>query len=103
MLIFDCTGFDWDESNFLKNWKKHKVSQAECEEIFFNENFLVKDDEIHSIEEKRYYALGSTAEGRELFTVFTVRENKIRIISARDMSKKERTIYYEQIKKASSF
>jgi uncharacterized protein len=88
-------GFDWDEGNIDKNWIKHNVSNMECEELFFNVPLLSSDDESHSLEEKRYYALGQTNTRRWLFIAFTIRENKIRVISARDMNQKEGTIHAE--------
>ena len=90
-----CTGFDWDDGNSDKNWIQHKVSKAESEEVFFNQPIIVGDDEKHSLEEKRWYLLGKTNGGRLLYVVFTMRGELIRIISARDMSKKERRIYNE--------
>ena len=88
-----CTGFDWDESNIHKNWDKHQVTWWECEEALLGEPLLLQDDTKHSKSERRYYALGVTAEGRELFVAFTVRRGRIRVISARDMSRKERRAY----------
>lgn len=94
MIIFShLTGFDWDESNREKNWEKHQVLASECEEVFFNLPLLLQPDPAHSQQEPRYFVLGHTTAGRRLFIAFTVRENKIRVISARDMSKKERKIY----------
>lgn len=90
------TGFDWDENNREKNREKHQVSAGECEEVFFNIPLLLEDDLAHSQKEPRYYVLGHTIAGRRLFIAFTLREDKIRVISARDMSKKERSIY-EQV------
>jgi len=87
------TGFDWDEGNRDKNWKKHQVSNSECEEVFFNLPLMLQPDEAHSQSEARYYVLGQTSAGRRLFIVFTIREKRIRVISARDMSKRERMIY----------
>ena len=92
-LLLECTGFEWDEGNKDKNWIKHKVSNSECEEIFFNQPLIVNFDEKHSKEEARFYALGHTDLHRKLFIVFTIRDKRIRVISARDMSKKERKIY----------
>ena len=92
-LLFQCIGFEWDEGNRDKNWIKHKVSTTECEQIFFNQPLVIQDDEKHSKEEKRFFALGHTDLGRLLFVVFTIRNGKIRIISARDMNKKERGVY----------
>ena len=86
-------GFEWDDGNQSKNWIKHQVSPFECEEIFFNLPLLLSDDLKHSQREKRYYVLGQTNKGRQLFVSFTIRNSKIRVISARDMSRKERKIY----------
>ncbi len=90
-----CTGFQWDEDNVEKNWRKHKVSPVECEQVFYNKA-LFAEDVKHSQREKRYYALGLTDDKRLLFVAFTIRKNLIRVISARNMSKKERKIYEEQ-------
>ena len=92
-LLLECTGFEWDAGNKDKNWIKHKVSNTECEQIFFNQPLVVHFDEKHSDREKRFYALGHTDLDRRLFIVFTIRNKKIRIISARDMSRKEKEIY----------
>lgn len=89
-------GFDWDEGNRDKNWFKHQVSNWECEELFFNLPRIIMDDERHSQPEKRWYSLGKTNSGRRLFISFTVRNNLIRVISARDMSRKEREIYAQK-------
>jgi uncharacterized DUF497 family protein len=91
--LSQLTGFDWDESNREKNWEKHGVLASECEEVFFNLPLLLQSDATHSQKESRYYVLGHTIAGRRLFIAFTVRDDKIRVISARDMSKKERKIY----------
>lgn len=100
-VFFDSlTGFDWDNGNISKNWNSHAVSVGESEEVFFNEPFFVFHDEKHSVSEKRFFILGETNGGRELFIVFTVRKNKIRVISSRDMHRKER-IEYEKLKKNS--
>lgn len=92
-LLQKAEGFDWDKGNIDKNWIKHRVLPTECEQVFFNQPLLVKDDESHSLKEVRFYVLGRTDEFRLLFLVFTMRKNKIRIISARDMSKDERKVY----------
>lgn len=92
-LLQECNGFQWDAGNKDKNWIKHRVTNTECEEIFFNQPLIVKDDIKHSNSEARFYALGHTDLGRNLFIVFTIRDKKIRIISARDMNRKEKEIY----------
>lgn len=89
--------FEWDDGNTKKNWEKHKVMPAECEDLFFNEPFIIPA--MGHSEEIRYLAYGITDKGRNLFAAFTIREKKIRIISARDMSRKERKNYREKIKK----
>lgn len=86
-------GFNWDEGNRDKNSNKHGVSNWECEQVFFNEPLLLADDIKHSSSEARMYALGRTDDNRELFISFTVRNSLIRVISARDMHRKERKIY----------
>lgn len=88
-----ATGFDWDDGYAEKNWDKHRVRAAECEQVFFNRPIVVEPDEAHSQEEARYYALGRTDAGRHLFIVFTMRGTSIRVISARDMSRNERQAY----------
>ncbi|AMQ87738.1 BrnT family toxin [Marinobacter sp. LQ44] len=94
------TGFDWDEGNSRKNAEKHGANQSEAEEIFFNEPLLVLVDSKHSQTEARFHALGSTDDERLLHITFTLRQNGtlIRVISARDMHRKERAVY-EQAKK----
>lgn len=92
-LLAECTGFEWDDGNKDKNWISHQVASSECEEIFFNQPLVVADNTLHSKDENRYYALGQTNTGRLLFISFTIRKKLIRIISARDMSRKERKVY----------
>jgi len=95
-MLHQCSGFEWDEGNIDKNWLKHKVTPAECEQVFFNQPLVVRDDMQHSATEKRFYALGKTDMQRFLFMAFTVRENLIRVISARDMSRKERRLFNDK-------
>lgn len=92
-ILSQCEGFEWDDGNINKNWLKHKVSPAECEQLFFNRPLVIQDDISHSELEKRFYALGRTDSKRTVFIAFTVRNNRIRVISARDMSRKEREVY----------
>jgi uncharacterized DUF497 family protein len=89
----DVTEFDWDGGNAEKNWLRHRVSQAESEQVFFNRPLVVAEDELHSETEPRHYALGRTDSGRLLFVVYTLRGEKVRIISARDMIRRERKEY----------
>lgn len=94
--LTECVGFEWDIGNQDKSLLKHNVSQGECEQVFFNESLLLYPDDKHSAREKRWYLLGRTDYERKLFIAFTIRNKLIRIISARDMSRKERKVY-EQI------
>ncbi|GFE59970.1 BrnT family toxin [Geobacter sp. AOG2] len=89
------TGFNWDKGNEQKN-SKHGVTPAEAEHVFLNEPLVVLDDPKHSDIEQRFHALGHTNEGRLLHITFTIRVNKIRVISARDMHRKERTVYEQE-------
>jgi uncharacterized DUF497 family protein len=91
-----CEGFEWDDGNIDKNWLKHKVSPAECEQVFFNRPLVIQEDIKHSEAEKRFYALGRTDSKRNLFIAFTVRKKRVRIISARDMSQKEKEVYSDE-------
>ena len=97
--VFDFSnmaGFDWDRGNKQKNWDKHQVDFRECEEVFFNRPLITGKDRTHSTYETRYYALGRTDSNRPLFLVFTVKSNKIRVISAREQTSKEFQKYERQ-------
>ncbi len=91
--LADCTGFEWDAGNAEKNWELHEVSRGEAEETFFNRPLVVAPDAGHSRRETRFAALGRTEEGRRLTVVLTLRGTLIRVISAHDMSRRERRIY----------
>jgi len=93
--LLKATGFEWDKGNIDKNWIKHGVSPSECEQMFFNQPFVIADDDIHSEQEARWYGLGRTDGNRLLFVVFTMRKDRIRVISARDMSLRERKVYQQ--------
>lgn len=85
--------FDWDKGNADKNWIKHKITTNECEEVFTNRPLKTYKDVKHSQNEDRFVALGISDNNRMLYLVFTIRKYKIRIISARNMSRKERSLY----------
>lgn len=91
--LLACSGFEWDEGKSEKNWFKHQVSRAECEEVFFNEPVAAAPDVQPSHAEPRYYVLGKTDEGRLLFVVVTIGDKLIRVISARDMNRREEKEY----------
>jgi len=94
MISLDAIeGFDWDEGNERKSHEKHGVSKFEAEQVFFNIPILLLDDKKHSEIEPRFHALGKTDSGRFLHITFTMRANKLRVISARDMHRKEKKVY----------
>ena len=86
--------FEWDKGNIDKN-KKHNVEDKEAEEVFLDERKKIFKDRLHSGGEERFRVIGKTKKGRLLFVVFTKRKNKIRIISARNINKKEVYLYEE--------
>ena len=88
-------GFEWDIGNSQKSAQKHDVHPTEAEEVFFNSPLIISEDDKHSSIEKRYLAYGITNKKRFLTVIFTIRENEtlIRVISARDQHRKERTVY----------
>lgn len=98
MIDFErIEGFDWDNGNARKN-ERHGVTQAEVEQVFFDRRLLVVPDARHSRVEPRFHALGNTVIGRLLHVAFTLRFEgaRIRVISARDASRRERSIYEQK-------
>jgi uncharacterized DUF497 family protein len=96
MVDFDrIVGFEWDAANARKGEVKHRVTQSEAEEIFFNKPLLISMIETHGTQERRFLALGKTQKARGLTVVFTLRQDAtlIRVISARDQHRKERQLY----------
>src|SRR5258708_3090856 len=85
--------FEWDQGN-LEHIKKHNVTFNECEDIFYNDPVFFKDQK-HSEAEERFLAYGMTNEQRLLTVVFTVRNERLRIVSTRNQNKKEKVIYKE--------
>lgn len=93
----DCVGFEWDDGNQEdKNRQKHRVADAECEQVFFNQPLIVLEDVEHSRSEPLFCALGQTDAGRLLFVVFTIRGEHVRVISARDMTRRESRRYQRE-------
>jgi uncharacterized DUF497 family protein len=88
-----CVGFDWDAGDVDKNWHLHRVASWEAEEAFMNEPLVVRSDPSHARSETRWFALGFADSGRRLFVSFTIRGQLIRVISARDMTRKEERAY----------
>jgi uncharacterized DUF497 family protein len=91
------TGFDWDAGNLIKNAGKHRVGPEEAEEVFFRAPWIV-DDTRPGDGESRFSAVGATEQGRILRVLFTIRGNKIRPISCRPASRKERNHYEKALR-----
>ena len=92
------TGFEWDQGNIDKSYQKHDVTPKEAEESFLDENVFLQEDIKHSEKEERFIAISRTSKNKMLFSIFTIRNKKIRIISTRTANKKERRLYEEKIK-----
>ena len=92
-VIKNVISFEWDKGNKGKNFLKHEIKDEECEEVFFDHKKNIFVDKIHSGKEERYILLGKTKKQKLIFLVFTIRKNKIRVISARDLNKKEYKLY----------
>lgn len=92
LILPEILSFGWDEGNILKTKLTHNVETLECEQIFHNDPVFIYDKN-HSQQEERYFAYGISDKGRKLVIVFTTRKGKIRVISARAQSKKERRMY----------
>jgi len=101
-LFSDPLLFDWDAGNAEKSWERHRVRGHECEEIFGQQPLLVSGDLAHSAGESRYLALGTTRMGRGLSVVFRIRAGRVRVISAREMSRRERRIYDQARREANA-
>lgn len=101
--MFDLSkiiGFEWDQGNIDKSYQKHGITPNEAEEVFIDKNVGIEKDIKHQEREDRYIAIGKTIQEELLFVIFTIRNNMIRVISARRANKKERGLY-EKAKKNS--
>lgn len=92
-IIPEPIEFEWDDGNVTKNIKKHGILNEEAESVFFDENSLLAEDLEHSKFEDRFQMVGRSAMGKILTIFFTIRKNKVRIISVRNVNKKERNLY----------
>lgn len=92
------TGFEWDKGNIDKIYQKHGISIKEAEEAFLDKHVFLQEDIKHSEKEERFIAISKTSANKMLFSIFTIRDKKIRIISTRVANKKERRLYEEKIK-----
>lgn len=93
IILPNALTFEWDEGNSTKSLVKHKVSINEQEQAFFDKHKRAFKDTEHSYVEERFILFGKTTKGRRLIIAFTIRNEKIRCISARPMNRKEVPIY----------
>lgn len=98
-MFLTFSGFDWDSGNRDKSFKKHEVTCEKAEEVFYRKPFVYLDEKHSTESEKRHILFGETSEGKALLVSFTIRNEKVRVISARPMSRKERKWYDEEKKK----
>ena len=87
--------FEWDKNNIEHIKERHRIEPYECEQVFFDVSFSIKPDIKHSQQEQRYIILGRNKSGKILIVVFTIRKDKIRVITARPADERERRIYHE--------
>lgn len=95
-VILKASQFDWDSGNRDKNKSKYAVEDWECEEVFIDSKKVILKDALHSGQENRYILLGKTRQSRLLYLAFTIRNEKIRVISARDVTKRKEIDLYEK-------
>ena len=86
--------FVWDSEKAEINYRKHNVLFEDAALVFFDENRLEDYDDFNSDDEDRFKIIGQV--GKILTVIYTEREDKNRIISARTATKKEMEMYYEQ-------
>ncbi len=89
--------FEWDSGNITKSFIKHGITNQEAEQAFVNLN-LIQLDPKHSGIEQRFNIIGTSNFGKIIFSAFVIRRNKIRIISSRITSQKERLAYEKTFK-----
>lgn len=95
-IIPDPLQFEWDAGNSGKNKRGHGVEDWECEEVFFDPHKVILKDKLHSNHEERFVLLGVTRQERLLYLIFTIRNGKVRVISARDITKQKEVELYEK-------
>ena len=89
----NIVGFEWDNWNIDKSYQKHGITPNETEEVFLDEDVKIEKYLKHQEQEERYIAIGKTTENKMLFVVFTIRKDKIRVVSGRQANKKEKEVY----------
>jgi uncharacterized DUF497 family protein len=85
--------FEWDPDKADRNWQKHGVSFHEASTVFDDPLAITYFDPRHSDEEDRFLTFGHSASGHFLVVSHTDRDDRTRIISARQGTRKERKTY----------
>ena len=89
--------FEWDPQKAAANLRKHGVSFAEATTVFGDPLGTTAPDPDHSYDEDRYILVGRSSQGRLLIVAHTDRDDRIRIISARELTRSEREDYEETL------
>jgi uncharacterized protein len=87
--------FEWDDDKAAQNWRDHAVTFEMARDVFRDAFAIDWFDEEHSEDEERYGIIGMV-EGRFLFVAYTMRGERIRIISARKAEPHERRRYHDK-------
>ena len=85
--------FEWDPEKVRENEQKHGVTFLEASEVFDDDHSSSVRDPDHSVDEERYLIFGISKQGRHLVVSYTERGERIRLISARQMTSRERKAY----------
>lgn len=85
--------FEWDEAKAESNFKKHGVNFEEAETVWRDYFYIDLFDDEHSVEENRFLMIGESEGKRLLIVSYTERKSRVRIISARVLTAKERKDY----------
>lgn len=93
IVLPEPISFQWDKGNVHKNVTKHLVTNSDVEEVFYDKHKKLFKDRLHSGKEERLRVIGKTKNEKLLFIVFTIRDKKVRVISARNLNKKEVYLY----------
>jgi uncharacterized protein len=94
--------FEWDPEKEITNFRKHRVSFGEASTVFYDSLSITIYDPEHSIEEDRYLIIGASATGRLLIVAHTDRGSRVRIINARELTRRERKAYENEIQERGS-
>lgn len=89
--------FEWDPRKAAHNSAKHGVSFEEAKTVFDDDLFLVFSDPDHSLEEQRFLIVGRSRQARLLVVVYTERAEVVRLISAREATRRERRTYEQDL------